>query len=157
MILEIANEKYKIGLKTLNSSTSTSGKLWGINSSGEQSPLAPRQLINVSPWVIVRVRRRWLVPWVGIEPRQWCVRGRGMSQSVSSSVVGDMISPLKKLSTAFTKEQLWKQWNKFKEHSPTNIMSRNWRLIVRLSCGAFTGYCRLMSWWSRGRKKTNVM
>jgi hypothetical protein len=48
----------RIGLDALNSSASTSGKLRGINSSVEQSPLAPLQLIHGSPQVTLRSRRR---------------------------------------------------------------------------------------------------
>jgi hypothetical protein len=35
--------------------------------------------------------------------------------------VGDMMFTLKKLSTSFTKAELWKQWNKLKDHSTTNM------------------------------------
>jgi hypothetical protein len=32
-----------------------------------------------------------------------------------------MMFTLKKLSTSFTKAELWKQWNKLKDHSTTNM------------------------------------
>jgi hypothetical protein len=40
------------------------------------------------------------------------------NQSEYSSVVGDMMSTLKKLNTSFTKAQLWQQWNKLKSVPP---------------------------------------
>jgi hypothetical protein len=43
------------------------------------------------------------------------------SQSESFSVIGDIISTLKKLSSSFTKTQMWKQYNKFWDRSITNI------------------------------------
>jgi hypothetical protein len=43
------------------------------------------------------------------------------SQSESSSTVGDMMPTLKKLSISFAKAQLWKQWNKLKDHSTVNM------------------------------------
>jgi hypothetical protein len=40
------------------------------------------------------------------------------NQSEYSSVVGDMMSNLKKLNTSFAKAQLWQQWNKLKNVQP---------------------------------------
>jgi hypothetical protein len=35
--------------------------------------------------------------------------------------VGVMMSTLNRLSTSFTKAQLWKQWNKLKDYSTVNM------------------------------------
>jgi hypothetical protein len=43
------------------------------------------------------------------------------SQSESSSAMGGNISTLKKLSTSFTKAQLWKQYNKLRYHFTVNM------------------------------------
>jgi hypothetical protein len=57
------------------------------------------------------------------------------SHSKSSFAVGDMMSTMKKLSTAFAKTQLWKLWNKLKERSTANIDEeelQNHRVDLRL-------------------------
>jgi hypothetical protein len=43
------------------------------------------------------------------------------SQTESFSAVGGMMSTLEKLRISFAKVQLWKQWNKLKECSTTNM------------------------------------
>jgi hypothetical protein len=43
------------------------------------------------------------------------------SQSESSSAVGGIMSTLKKLNTSFAKAQMWKQYNKLKDHSTVNM------------------------------------
>jgi hypothetical protein len=43
------------------------------------------------------------------------------SQSESSFIIGDIMSTLKKLSTSFTKAQMWKQYNKFRNRSTVNM------------------------------------
>jgi hypothetical protein len=43
------------------------------------------------------------------------------SQSESSSAMGDIMSNLKKLSTSFTKTQMWKQYNKLWNRSTVNM------------------------------------
>jgi hypothetical protein len=37
------------------------------------------------------------------------------------AAMSGMMSTLKKLSTSFAKAQLWRQWNKLKEHSTVNM------------------------------------
>jgi methionine synthase I (cobalamin-dependent) len=57
------------------------------------------------------------------------------SHSKSSFVVGDMMSTVKKLSTAFAKTQLWELWNKLKERSTVNMDEKelqNHRVDLRL-------------------------
>jgi hypothetical protein len=53
------------------------------------------------------------------------VKGKGKkgssSQSESSSTMGSIMSTLKKLSTSFTKVQMWKQYNKLQDRSTTNM------------------------------------
>jgi hypothetical protein len=43
------------------------------------------------------------------------------SQSESSSIMGGIISTLKKLSTSFTKPKMWKQYNKLWNRSTVNM------------------------------------
>jgi hypothetical protein len=43
------------------------------------------------------------------------------SQSESSSVMGDIMSTLKKLRTSFTNAQMWKQYNKLRDRSTVNM------------------------------------
>jgi hypothetical protein len=43
------------------------------------------------------------------------------SQSESSSIIGGIMSTLKKLSTTFTKAHMWKQYNKLHDRSTTNM------------------------------------
>jgi hypothetical protein len=48
-------------------------------------------------------------------------KANSSSQSETVSVVGGMMSTLKKMSTSFVKAQLWKQWNKLKDRSTVNM------------------------------------
>jgi hypothetical protein len=53
--------------------------------------------------------------------RKGKVKEGSSSQSESSIVMGGMMSILKRLGTSFAKARLWKQWNKLKECSTTNM------------------------------------
>jgi hypothetical protein len=53
--------------------------------------------------------------------RKGKVKEGSSSQSESSIVMGGMMSILKRLDTSFAKARLWKQWNKLKECSTTNM------------------------------------
>jgi hypothetical protein len=43
------------------------------------------------------------------------------SQSGSSSIIGGIMSTLKKLGTSFTRAQMWKQYNKLREANITDM------------------------------------
>jgi hypothetical protein len=43
------------------------------------------------------------------------------SQSGSSSVMGDIMSPVKKLVTSFIRTHMWKQYNKLREANTTDM------------------------------------
>jgi hypothetical protein len=57
------------------------------------------------------------------------------NQNELSSTVGGMMSTLKRLGTSFAKVQLWKQWNKLKDHSTANMEEeelKNHHLALKL-------------------------
>jgi hypothetical protein len=60
--------------------------------------------------------------------RKGKAKERLSSQSNSSSSVGGMMSTLMRLSTSFTKLQLWKQWNKLNDCFTVNMDEEELRI-----------------------------